>query len=116
MKELNPSAETAFNLISKAGEARSYAFEALDKAKEGNFSDSSVLLDKAEELLNDAHQVQFQLLSNESLGEETAELSFIMVHAQDHLMTSILAKELIIEFIENRKELVELKGLVKRTL
>lgn len=103
------SGETAFALIAKAGEARSYAFEALDKAKEGDFDTAETLLGKAEELLNDAHQVQFQILSQETSGTCEVELSFIMVHAQDHLMTAILAKELISEQIEMKKEIAELK-------
>ena len=97
---MTKSSETAFALIAKAGEARSYSFEALDKAKEGDFEAAAALLEKAEELLNDAHQVQFQILSQETSGTCEVELSFIMVHAQDHLMTAILAKELISEQIE----------------
>ena len=52
---MTKSSETAFALIAKAGEARSYSFEALDKAKEGDFEAAAALLEKAEELLNDAH-------------------------------------------------------------
>ena len=33
-----------------------------------------------------------------------------MVHAQDHLMTAILAKELISEQIEMKKEITALKA------
>lgn len=106
---MNKSKETAFALIAKAGEARSYAFEALDKAKELDFDEAASLLDKAEGLLNEAHQVQFQILSQETSGTCDVELSFIMVHAQDHLMTAILAKELIYEQIEAKKEMEAFK-------
>lgn len=107
---MNKSSETAFSLIAKAGEARSYAFEALDKAKDGEFEEANALLKKADELLTEAHQIQFQLLSQETAGTCEVELSFIMVHAQDHLMTAILAKELITEQIETKKELTELQA------
>lgn len=107
---MNKSSETAFSLIAKAGEARSYAFEALDKAKEQDFDGAEELLEKAEELLNEAHQVQFQILSQETSGTCEVELSFIMVHAQDHLMTAILAKELISEQIETKKEIAALRA------
>ena len=107
---MTKSSETAFALIAKTGEARSYSFEALDKAKEGDFEAAAALLEKAEELLNDAHQVQFQILSQETSGTCEVELSFIMVHAQDHLMTAILAKELISEQIEMKKEITALKA------
>lgn len=107
---MNKTAEVAFMLVAKSGEARSYAFEALDKAKEKDFIVAEELLEKSEELLNDAHKVQFKLISEESNGTCDVELSFIMVHAQDHLMTAILAKELIKEQIELRKEILESKG------
>lgn len=110
---MTKSTETAFALIAKAGEARSYAFEALDKAKEGAFDEANELIENAETLLNDAHQVQFQILSQETSGTCDVELSFIMVHAQDHLMTAILAKELICEQIETKKEIAELKAMLK---
>lgn len=109
---MNKSSETAFALIAKAGEARSYAFEALDKAKDGDFKEANELINNADELLNEAHQVQFQILSQETSGTCDVELSFIMVHAQDHLMTAILAKELIVELIEQKQELTQLKGTV----
>lgn len=109
---MNKSSETAFALIAKAGEARSYAFEALDKAKDGDFKEADELINNADELLNEAHQVQFQILSQETSGTCDVELSFIMVHAQDHLMTAILAKELIVELIEQKQELTQLKGTV----
>lgn len=107
---MTKSSETAFALIAKAGEARSYAFEAMDKAKEGNFKEANEFIEKCEVLLNEAHQVQFQILSQETSGTCEVELSFIMVHAQDHLMTAILAKELICEQIEMKRELAELKA------
>lgn len=106
---MEQNGETAFALIAKAGEGRSYAFEALDKAKEGDFAGAEELLEKSEELLNDAHQVQFQILTQETNGTCSVELSFLMVHAQDHLMTAILAKELITEQIEMKKEIQMLK-------
>ena len=54
--------------------------------------------------------LQFQILSQETSGTCEVELSFIMVHAQDHLMTAILAKELISEQIEMKKEITALKA------
>lgn len=90
---------TAMGLVGNAGESRSLSFEALKYAKNGEF-------DKAEELLNEAkkysliaHKVQTELICNEGDGNRI-ELGLLMVHAQDHLMTSILARELIYELIE----------------
>ncbi|MDH6366695.1 MULTISPECIES: PTS lactose/cellobiose transporter subunit IIA [unclassified Breznakia] len=109
MQQLSKTTETAFGLIAKAGEAKSYIFEAMFAAKEGRFDEASSLIEKADVLLTEAHQIQFKLLSDESSGANDVEVNFIMVHAQDHLMTTILAKELMMEIIENKKEIFELK-------
>ena len=45
-----------------------------------------------------AHQMQTRLIEQDA-GEARQQMTLIMVHAQDHLMTSILAKELIAELI-----------------
>lgn len=106
---MNSSMETAFKLISIAGEARSITFEAMQKAKDEKFEESNHMLAEAEVLLNSAHKIQFELISQETSGNLNIELSFIMVHAQDHLMTAILANELIREIIQNKVEIYQLK-------
>lgn len=101
------SEEIPFQLIAKAGDARSYAYEALEVAKSGKFDEAFEILDKCETLLNEAHKVQFEIICQESTGGCDVTLSFLMVHAQDHLMTAILAAELIKEQIETRKYFTE---------
>ena len=58
---------------------------------------------KAKERSIDAHDVQTKLITGELNGEKT-ETSLLMVHAQDHLMTSLLARDLIEEMIGMLKE------------
>ena len=45
-----------------------------------------------------AHHIQTDLICQEADGNKV-EIGLLMVHAQDHLMTSILARELITEII-----------------
>ena len=47
--------------------------------------------------LNEAHLVQTKLIEGDA-GEGKMKVSLVLVHAQDHLMTSMLARELITEF------------------
>jgi PTS system cellobiose-specific IIA component len=54
--------------------------------------------------------VQTKLITGEINGDKT-ETSLLMVHAQDHLMTSILARDLIEEMIGMLKEQSEAKTL-----
>ena len=87
----------SFALIAKAGEARSKAFGALEAAKKGDFMKES----SASAL--EAHHAQTDLLVKEANGDHTP-VDVLLVHAQDHLMTSMLARELIAEIIEVRRE------------
>lgn len=89
----------AMTLVGNAGEGRSLAFEALNEAKKGNFEKAEQLLKESQERTLAAHEIQTQLICNEANGNKT-EMSLLMVHAQDHLMTSMLARELITELIE----------------
>lgn len=89
----------AMGLVGNAGESRSLSFEALKFAKNGEFEKAEKLLDEAKKYSLMAHEVQTELICKEADGNKV-ELGLLMVHAQDHLMTSILARELIHELIE----------------
>ncbi|EJK6949601.1 PTS lactose/cellobiose transporter subunit IIA [Salmonella enterica] len=54
--------------------------------------------------LNEAHLVQTKLIEGDQ-GEGKMKVSLVLVHAQDHLMTSMLARELIAELIELHEKL-----------
>lgn len=94
----NGSEMVSFGIIANAGDARSYAFGALEEAKKGNFEEAEELLKKSEEAATLAHKAQTDLLFKEVNGEKTP-VDVLLVHAQDHLMTSMLAVELIKEMI-----------------
>lgn len=99
MDENMNSEMVAMQLISYSGDARANAFRALEAAKAGNFEEADELMKQAKENSLLAHHVQTDILTKEADGEKT-ELNILLVHAQDHLMTSMLAQELIKEIIE----------------
>ena len=90
--------QVAFNIILHAGNARSYYFEALKLAREGDFLKAKERVTKAKQELIEAHHMQSVLLQQEADGNKT-ELSLLLIHAQDHLMNTILAQDLILEMI-----------------
>ncbi|WP_238902445.1 PTS lactose/cellobiose transporter subunit IIA [Clostridium sp. YIM B02506] len=92
------------DIIMTAGEAKAYMYEALSKAKEGKFEEIGNLIEKAEDELEKAHNVQTSLLTKEASGENV-NLSMLFIHSQDHLMTCISEKNLIEEIIELRREM-----------
>ena len=96
--------EIIMNLIVHSGEVRSYSMEAIQCAKNGNVTKAKELIQIAEKELSQAHNVQTSLIQNEANGEKT-EISLLMVHAQDHLMTSMTLKSLAVELIDIHQEL-----------
>lgn len=90
--------QTIMGIIMHSGNAKSNAMGAIKAAKAGEFKLADDNIKKAEADFVEAHHAQTDLLTKEAQGEKT-EVSLLMVHAQDHLMTSMtftdLAKEII---------------------
>ena len=91
--------ETIMTLVVKSGQARSAAYEALGEAKQGRFEEAQKKMQESAQWVMEAHDIQTELLVMEARGEMD-EISLIGVHAQDHLMDCMLARELITEMIE----------------
>ena len=91
--------EQIMSLIIHSGEARSYSMEAIAAAKEGKIEEAEGLIVKADEELGIAHNTQTRLIQAEAGGEKI-EMSLLMVHAQDHFMTSMTLKDLAKELID----------------
>ena len=86
-------------IIASSGTARSCMIQAIWEAREGRFEEVNRLIGEADESLNEAHNIQTDLLQKEVCGNHTA-VTLLMVHAQDHLMTAITVKELATELIK----------------
>ncbi|HHA2010011.1 PTS N,N'-diacetylchitobiose transporter subunit IIA [Enterobacter quasimori] len=95
----NDLEEVVMGLIINSGQARSLAYAALKQAKLGDFAAAKTMMDQSRLALNEAHLVQTKLIEGDQ-GEGKMKVSLVLVHAQDHLMTSMLARELVAELIE----------------
>lgn len=91
--------ETVMGIIINAGQSRSLCYEALRQAKQGHFTEADDLLRQATTAANAAHAVQTRLIEADQ-GEGKIPVTLVLVHAQDHLMTSMLARELVTELID----------------
>ena len=85
---------TMIEIVALSGDARTKLLTAVKKAKEGDLSSARALVDDAQGLLNDAHNSQTDLLTAEARGEVTTP-TVLLVHAQDHLMTTMLLRDVI---------------------
>lgn len=106
--EMGDSEMISFGLIASAGQARSLAFEALKAAERGEFDQARDYLAQSEEVGLQAHHVQTDLLTQEAQGNHLP-VDVLLIHAQDHLMTSILARELIADLVKVREQLAQVE-------
>ncbi|MBF0579577.1 PTS lactose/cellobiose transporter subunit IIA [Erysipelotrichaceae bacterium RD49] len=92
-------AMTGFEIVAYSGDARSTLLELLKEVRNGNYANVDTLLADADQNINLAHKSQTEILQQEASGEDM-EMGFIFIHGQDHLMTTILLRDLIGDLIE----------------
>lgn len=92
-----------FQIVAYAGDARSSLIESMDAAEKGEFDKAELLVKEADENIKKAHNIQTKMLAEEAAGDEV-EVGFIMVHGQDHLMTTLLLRDMIKHMINLYKK------------
>lgn len=88
-----------FEIVAYAGDARSKLLEALNLAQQGDFNETEQLIEEANQCIVSAHNAQTDLLAKEASGEDIA-YSVTMMHGQDHLMTTLLLKDMMKHIVE----------------
>lgn len=91
--------ESIMGLIMHGGTAKSLSMEAISLAKTGEIAQAKEKLKEAQEALVQAHHSQTDMLTKEAQGEAIP-FSLLLVHGQDHLMTSITFLDLVKEVVE----------------
>jgi len=86
--------QIAFEIVAYSGDARTKLLNAVKEAKNKNFEKCEELVKEAKECLADAHKSQTEMIVSEAQGE-SIDVGFLTVHAQDHLMTTLLLKDII---------------------
>ena len=86
----------SFQLISNVGEARSALFEAMRAAREECF-------EEADKLVREAHESHSSLIMQEASGDKV-QISLLLMHAEDQLMTTELLKGMAKEVILTHKK------------
>lgn len=86
--------EIIFEIITYSGEAKSYAYEALDYAKKKNNEGFNESINKSEESLLKAHKAHTKVLF-ESSNNENFNISLLLIHAEDQFMSAMDSKDLI---------------------
>lgn len=99
--------EIIMGIIVNGGNARSNAMRAIAAAKKGNFEEANQFMETSSEDLNKAHRIQTDLIQAEARGDK-AEISLLMIHAQDHLMNAMTLKDLAVEMIDMHEKISKL--------
>ena len=94
----------AFEIIFHSGTARTEVHEACALMREGKYAKSGEKLEVANTELVEAHHAQTKLLQDYASGVEI-KIEIIMVHAQDHLMTTMTLLEVAKEMLELHKKI-----------
>lgn len=89
---------TTIEIVAYAGDARSKYIEALNAANDADYDKAEVLIKEGNDLITEAHNVQTKMIQVEASGEKL-DVSFLVVHAQDHLMTVMLLRDIVRNFI-----------------
>ena len=92
-----------FEIVAYSGDARSTLLSLLKEMRAGNFEHVEEKLKESDENINLAHQSQTKILQQEARGEDM-EMGFIFIHGQDHLMTTILLRDIVDDFINLYEE------------
>jgi PTS system cellobiose-specific IIA component len=101
--------EVLMNIIINAGNAKSYAMDAIRAAKKFDFEKAEEKYKSAKDSELSAHNAQTSLLAEESNGQGI-KLNLLVVHAQDHLMNCITFNDTAREIIDLYKTIKESRG------
>ena len=104
--------EIIMNIIMHSGEARNYCVEAISLAKLGEFEKAQECIRFADEEIGFAHNSQTSLIQGETTNEQIS-FSMLLVHSQDHLMTTMTFKDLTVEVVEVYEKINSLEGKIE---
>lgn len=82
-------------IIANSGESKMKSFEALKCVKSKDFKKARELLKESRLIDLEAHNAQTKIIAQALDPEAKDAVTLLMVHAQDHYMTSQLARDLI---------------------
>ncbi|MGG3979653.1 MAG: PTS lactose/cellobiose transporter subunit IIA [Bacillota bacterium] len=95
--------QICFQLILHSGNARSKVIQSIREYRDGSVQKAEELLQQAEDDLQQSHDIHFQMIQKEAGGGKN-EFSLLLLHAEDHLMSTLTMKELVSELLELFKE------------
>lgn len=97
-----------FEIITHAGTARADLYEALKAVRSGDDEKGKQIMKKASEEMTLAHNVQTKLITAD-MNKKT-DISLLLIHAQDQLMTTMSEQTLIEQMITMQEQINDLRA------
>lgn len=88
----------SFQIIMNSGDGRSDIHEAFSFMREGDFDEAEEKLKEANDKIVKAHNSQTDLLHGLANGQKM-NIDVLLIHAQDHLMTTMTLREAATEML-----------------
>ncbi|MDQ0363033.1 PTS lactose/cellobiose transporter subunit IIA [Breznakia pachnodae] len=96
---MNGIEQISFEIIASVGTARSCFIEAIQCAKNNNFEQASQRMEEGEENFIHGHHAHARLIQQEA-NQELNNITLLLVHAEDQLMSAEGFKIIAQEFID----------------
>ena len=110
MEDLEALQMTCFEIISYVGTAKSCYINAVEAAKKGDFDGAADLMKQGDEAYNGGHDVHMKLLQADAAGEREPVAPLILLHAEDQMAGTEIAKLMAKNLIDVERELQELRS------
>lgn len=107
--ELEITEEFLMTLLCYVGSARSSFISAMRSARSGNFELAKQQIAEGDQALKDVHKSQTELIGYDE-GSGKVQMTLILTHIQDHIMTTMLCREVTEEVIAIHQELKGMKS------
>lgn len=99
--EKNEMQMLGFEIVAYSGDARSQFLQSIELIAQEDFEGAKKYYQIGEKKLLEAHTAQMELLQKEAKGVDLP-YSLTMVHAQDHLMSAVLLRDVIQILLKNK--------------
>ncbi|WKC58382.1 PTS lactose/cellobiose transporter subunit IIA [Borrelia sp. P9F1] len=101
--------EISMPVVAYAGEAKSFLREALTHAKVGDYEKSRRIIEESRTSIAKAHEAHRDVIQYSITNPDSVETPFILIHAEDHLMSAISELSIFEELIQVYKIINEIK-------
>lgn len=102
-----------FQIITKAGLARSGFIEAIHKAKRGEFEGAAQLIAEGKKQFREGHKIHADFIQKEAAGQ-SVEVNLLLVHTEDQLLSAEQFQIIAVEFIDCYRIMMAMQANVEK--